>query len=83
MSGLREPEVGGGASMTVKSSQAATIALLIAISGVDINPREVMIMMTDISTTITVPELLILPAIYFLLPYQNARPKAPKIPKYY
>jgi len=68
--------------MTVKSSHAATMALLMAISGVDKNPREVMSMMTDISTMITGPELLMLPSMYFLLPYQNARPKAPKIPKY-
>jgi hypothetical protein len=53
-----------------------------AMSGVEMNPSEVMIIMTDISTTITTPELLMLPAMYFLLPYQNARPKAPKIPKY-
>jgi hypothetical protein len=53
-----------------------------AMSGVDKNPIEVIIMMTDISTTITTPELLMLPAMYFLLPYQNAKPNAPKIPKY-
>lgn len=58
------------------------MALLMAMAGVDMNPSEVMIIMTDMSTTITAAELPMLPAMYFLLPYQNARPNAPNIPKY-
>lgn len=62
ISGWREPEVGSGASITVNNSHAATMALLTAMSGVDMRSREVRIIMTDISTTMTTPALLMAPA---------------------
>jgi hypothetical protein len=81
MFGLREPEAGRGASITVKNSQAAAMALLTAMKGVAIRSIDVSIIITDMRTMVITPGLLIAPVIYRWLPYQNARPKVPKTPK--
>jgi hypothetical protein len=83
MSGLREPEEGNGASMTVKNSQAATIALLTAIKGVAMRSKEVRMSITDMRTMMMTPGLSIAPSMYLLVPYQNESPKVPNTPKNY
>ena len=64
MSGFSVPEGGRGVSIRENNSHAATIALLTAMSGVEIRSMEVRINITDINTTTIVPGLSIAPSAY-------------------
>ena len=62
--------------MTVKNSQAATVAFPIATKGLDTRSREIVIIMTDISTMMMVPMVSTRPSANDFVPYQKARANA-------